>query len=181
VKGDWCWRVVSVFNFLRLENQEMTRSRGRTYNDDEMVQLIAEGGLSQAAIAERLGVHLNTVWTITHGLSRPDLQGRINNVIRSLRKEARRQGARRLKAAVDKHFDVGLASDKGVARRCREFLINLFIDDDEADSDNVEEKRKSRSIFGNLADLSPDLKNKVIEELGGPSDDIIFGGDRSEN
>jgi hypothetical protein len=159
----------------------MTRSRGRTYNDDQMVRLIAEGELSQRKIAECLGVNLSTVWTITHGLSRPDLQGRINDLIRSLREEARRQGVRKLKAIIDKHIDVGLADDKEVARRCREFLINLFIDDDETDSDNVEEKRKSRSIFGGLADLSSDLKDKVIEELGGPTDDIIFGGDRSEN
>ena len=159
----------------------MTCSPGRKYNDDEMVQLIAEGELSQVEIAECLGVSSRTVWSITHGQSRPDLQGRINDIVGAVRKEARRQGVRRLKKIIDKHIDVGLASDKEVARRCREFVINIFGDDDEACSDSAELKRKSRSIFSNIIDLSPDLKAKVIEELGGPTDDIIFGDKRSEN
>ena len=144
----------------------MVCSRGRTYDDDKMVELIAAGHLTHGEIAKRLGVSRVTVWRIIHGQSRPDLQGRVDGVISGFSLEARRMGARWLKSLLTKHIKVGLEGDGETARRCREFVINLFFEDVEPRSDGVRVGFSSAAVFNSQIELSPELQGRMIEELG---------------
>ena len=149
----------------------MTSSRGRTYDDDAMVELIAAGELTHGEIAKRLGVSRVTVWRIIHGQARADLQDRVDGVISGFSREARRLGIRWLKALVTKQIKVGLESDGETARRCREFMVNLCLEGAETHSDGECVGFASKAVFNSLVELSPELKSRVIEELGGSCDD----------
>ena len=149
----------------------MVSSRGRKYDDDKMVELIAAGELTRGEIAKRLGVNRVTVWRIIHGQSRPDLQGRLDGAVRGFSREARRVGGRWLKSLIDKHVKVGLEGDGETARRCREFVINLFCEEVDPRHDGAYVGFAAMSVFGSLTELSPELKSRVVEELGGPCDD----------
>jgi len=141
------------------------------YDDDKMVELIAAGELTHGEIAKRLGVNRVTVWRIIHGQSRPDLQSRVDGAVRGFSREARRLGSRWLKSLISKHIKVGLEGDGETARRCREFMVNLCLEGDETHSDGECVGFASMAVFNGLVELSPELKAKVIEELGGPCDD----------
>jgi len=150
----------------------MVSSRGHTYDDDEMVELIAAGQLTHGEIAKRLGVSRGTVWRIMHGQSRPDLQGRVDGVVSGFGRDAWRLGVRWLKALVTRHIKVGLEGDGETARKCREFLVNMFVEDAAARPDAARVGFDSTSVFNSLVELSPELKARVIEELGGPRDNV---------
>ena len=149
----------------------MVSSRKSAYDDDKMVELIAAGELTHGEIAKRLGVNRVTVWRIIHGQSRQDLQGRIDGVISGFSREARRIGVRWLKALLTKHIRVGMEGDGETARRCREFVINLFFERAETRSDGACVGFAPAAVFNSLVELSPELKARVVEELGGPCDD----------
>ncbi|MBC8868051.1 MAG: hypothetical protein H8E44_01470 [Planctomycetes bacterium] len=136
-----------------------------------MVELIAAGELTHGEIAERLGVNRVTVWRIIHGQSRPDLQVRVDGAVSGFSREARRLGARWLKALIGKHVKVGLEGDGETARRCREFVINLFFEEVEPRPDGARVGFVATAVFNSLVELSPELKARVVEELGGPRDD----------
>ena len=142
------------------------------YDEDKMVELIAAGQLTHGEIAKRLGVNRVTVWRIIHGRSRPDLQDRVDGVISGLGREARRLGVGWLKPLVARHIKVGLEGDGETARRCREFAINLFFGGVDTRSEGECVGLASTTMFHSLAELSPELKAKVIEELGGLCDDV---------
>ena len=47
------------------------------YDEDLLVELIAEGDVSHADIAEKVGITRRTVWSVANGHSRRDLQLKI--------------------------------------------------------------------------------------------------------
>ena len=149
----------------------MVSSRRSTYDDDKMVELIADGELTHGEIAKRLGVNRVTVWRIIHGQSRPDLQVRLDGAISGFSREARRVGSRWLASLITKHIKTGLDGDGETARRCREFMVNLFFEGAETRSEVECVGLGSTVVFNSLVELSPELKGKVIDELGGPRDD----------
>ena len=55
--------------------------RKKTYDEDLLVQLVAEGRMSYRKIAEQLGISPNTVSTIARGVFRPDLYARIRAAV----------------------------------------------------------------------------------------------------
>jgi len=64
----------------------------KDYDDDLLVELLARGEVSQAKIAERVGLDKAMVGLIARGRGRPDLQDRINAKTRQYLIERRRPG-----------------------------------------------------------------------------------------
>ncbi|MBT3200086.1 MAG: hypothetical protein HN350_09235 [Phycisphaerales bacterium] len=146
----------------------MTRSKGRKYNDDKMVHLIAASDLNDAEIGRQLNISTSMVWRIRHGQSRADLQERINDAIRGYIRELRLHVLSRLKKLADKHMEVGMEGESEIARRCREFMMKLFmVDVPPADepAPAIPVGPRVRRIFHNLPSLSPNLKTQMIDEL----------------
>ena len=150
------------------------------YDEDLLVELIASGDVSQTEIAERVGVSRRTVWRIANGQSRPNLQRKIAATVEGYRRETIRLAARFMKPILKKQIEVALEGDGETARKCREFLLKTFMIDlprqtdkkprPVADDDDGDAKKplNPTALYKNLAGLSPDLKRKVVEELGGP-------------
>ena len=63
-------------------------------HDDELVQLLARGELSDVQIAKRLGLSFSQVSRIARGEKRPDLQPKINAAMRENLKRAWKNGGR---------------------------------------------------------------------------------------
>ena len=62
--------------------------------DDDLVELLGRGELSEYQIAERVGISSSQVGRIARGETRPDLQPRINAAMRRILKEAWKNGGR---------------------------------------------------------------------------------------
>jgi len=157
-------------------------------NQDMLVELIAEGELTHGQIAERVGVSRRTVWKIANGLSRPDLQRKIAATVEGYRQAAIRAAARHMKALIEKQVEVALEGDGETARKCREFLLKTFMlaipdqaakVESQARKDPPPEPKQEReessnliALYNSLTELSPELQEKVIEELCGRDDEI---------
>ena len=141
------------------------RRRIKEYDDDLLVRLIAAGELTHAQIARRVGLSQDMVQRIASGRSRPGLQERIADLTRLYHVAARRLAAKWLKALLSKHIKNGIEGSGETARKCREFAINKFLDD------QVEECTAGLDQDGRgLADLPEPLKTQVVKALGGPED-----------
>jgi hypothetical protein len=170
-----------------------------TYDEDLLVELIADGDLSHEKIAERVGVCRRTVWRIANGMSRPDLRQRIEDVAEGYRQAALRHAARHMKPLLEKQIAVALEGDGETSRKAREFLLKTFMTALSDQAAKTAEKRKeelaaekkhaarnSRSIFRDdrLSDqimkFPTKLRDQVIVALGGPPDDVIFGDTRTQ-
>ena len=158
------------------------------YDENMLVELIAEGELSHGRIAERVGVSRRTVWKIANGLSRPDLQRKIAATVEGYRQAAIRAAARHMKALLEKQVQVALEGDGETARKCREFLLKTFmlaipeqaakVESQTRKDPPPEPKREQEessdliALYNSLTELSPELQEKVIEELCGRDDEI---------
>ena len=145
----------------------MTRSKGRTYNDDQMVELIAMGVHGDSEIARQLGVNRRTVWQIRHGQSRPDLQDRIDQAVNACLREIRRHAIGNLEALIDKQIQVAFADEGETARKCRDFVINLFLTGMPLAPDRKTKTNRTGSMefVHSLPELSSKLKDRIFEEL----------------
>ena len=162
------------------------------YDEDLLVELIASGDVSQTEIAERVGVSRRTVWRIANGQSRPNLQRKIADTVEGYRRETIRLAARFMKPILKKQIEVALEGDGETARKCREFLLKTFMIDlpgqtdkkprPVADDDDGDAKKplNPTALYKNLAGLSPDLKRKVVEELGGPAEERLSTTDSTD-
>jgi hypothetical protein len=151
------------------------------YDEDMMVELIANGELSHAKIAEQLDVSRRTVWRIANGLSRPDLQRKITDTVEGMRQATIRFAARHMDNLLEKQMEVALGEGE-TARKSREFMIKTFMVTIPAQADKVaskpppprgvdtDEKFDGLTLYNNLFDLSPELKKQVVEELCGPGE-----------
>jgi len=99
----------------------------RSYDDEEIVELLARGEMSYPEIATRLGISESLVGQISRGEKRPELQAHINARVQGHITEARRLGARWTKDLLAKHVKDGLAGDSETARRCREYALDQFL------------------------------------------------------
>ena len=152
------------------------------YDEDLLVELIAGGDVSQTEIAERVGVSRRTVWRIANGHSRPDLQQKIADTVEGYRQAAIRLAAKFMKPLLKKQIEVALEGDGEISRRCREFLLKTFMITLPQQAAKAPAKRKPRRIGDrqddavamgmNLMELSPDLKDRIVEELDGPTDEL---------
>jgi len=151
------------------------------YDEDLLVELIACGDVSQTEIAERVGVSRRTVWRIANGHSRPDLQQKIADTVEGYRQAAIRLAAKFMTPLLKKQIEVALEGDGEISRKCREFLLKTFMIALPQQAAKAAAKPKprrdnDRPLDGidprmSLMELSPDLKDQVVQELGGPDED----------
>ena len=161
------------------------------YDEDLLVELIAGGDVSQTEIAERVGVSRRTVWRIANGHSRPDLQQKIADTVEGYRQATIRLAVKFMKPLLKKQVEVALEGDGETSRKCREFLLKTFMIVLPEQAAKAAEKRKPsragdpstglRAGKGrekiapgmSLTELSPNLKEQVVEELGGPAEERL--------
>lgn len=101
--------------------------RKKNYNDDLLVALIVQGDVSFGRIARIIGLSRATVSAIANGLARPDLQPRIQAGLNAQKQAVERLGARYLKPLVARHIKIGMEGDGQLARKCREFVMELMV------------------------------------------------------
>jgi len=98
---------------------------------------------------------------------------RMEDAVSNLRREVRRLGAKWLPGLVTKHIKVALEGDDETARKCREFVINTFMNDAARNPAGAESDSGSGVPLSSLSELSDELKDRVLAELGGPTDDGV--------
>ncbi len=102
----------------------VTGHKHKSYDDHELVEMIAAGTLSYAQIGEKAGLAGATVSDIARGIKRLDLQPRIHAAAQSYRDQARQVGTAHLRTVVTKHITVGVNTEGETARKCREYVMN---------------------------------------------------------
>ena len=160
------------------------------YDEDLLVELIACGDVSQTEIAERVGVSRRTVWRIANGHSRPDLQQKIADTVEGFRQATIRMAAKWMKPLLSKQIKVALEGDGETARKCREFLLKTFMLTVPEHAAKTAAKRKPRpdpdrrldgiALYNSLVELSPELKDQVVKELGGPAEERLSTTDDTD-
>jgi len=100
--------------------------RKKHYDDELLVALIVRGDVSFGRIARIIGLTRNTVSAIANGRARPDLQPRIQAGLGAQKQLLERLGARYLRPLLAKHIKIGMEGDDALARRCREFVLELM-------------------------------------------------------
>ena len=163
----------------------------KKYNEDLLVELIADGRLTQGQIAEKVGISRRTVWRIEHGLSRPELQRKIAAVMEGYRQAAIRAAARHMTNLIEKQVQVAMSGDGETARKCREFLLKTLMlsipeqaskapppepaVDEEAQKAQAEKVASGLRFHRMLGNLTAESRDRMIEELGGPCDNTPQG------
>ncbi|MCY2932267.1 MAG: hypothetical protein NTV86_22790 [Planctomycetota bacterium] len=95
------------------------------YDDDELVELIAEGQLTYRAIGQRVGISEGLVKKIAQGRRRKDLARRLWDTEEGLLTEARRIGSRYARSLIMEQVRLGLTGEGEPARRAREFVLKF--------------------------------------------------------
>ena len=141
----------------------------KKYDDELLVALIAVGELPYAEIGRRVGISREMVCRIASGRGRPELSRRIGELIRVRRTSTRRLAAKWLKSLLSQHIRDGMADSSEMARKCREYVINKFLDDRvEDEGGESDDARRPMLPMRSMTELSPKLKAAVLKELGGP-------------
>ena len=151
------------------------------YDEDLLVELIADGELSHGEIAEQVGASRRTGWSIANGRSRPDLQQEIADTVEGYRQATIRLAAKYMQPLLLKQIKVALEGQGETARKCREFLIKTFMlavpdqaakaeekAEQAAEKTAEEEKPLNPLILSRaLHSLSPGLMDEICKELFG--------------
>jgi len=131
-----------IANCQPFTNCQVLRRKTTMYDEDLLVELIAESELTHGEIAQRVGVSRRTVWLIANGRSRPDLQQQIADTVEGYRQAAIRLAARHMRVLLEKQIQVALADNGETSRKAREFLLKNFMNVlDEAPARAVEKRR----------------------------------------
>ena len=96
-----------------------------TYDDDALVEMIAEGQLTYKTIGERVGISEGQVKKIALGQRRKDLARRLWDAEDGILNEARRIGSRYARNLIMEQVRLGLTGEGEPARRAREFLLKF--------------------------------------------------------
>ena len=115
----------------------MPSKRRVEYDEDLLVELIAEGELSYRQVAAKTGICWSMVARIARGERRRELQERIAAAVEGYRAKAQRLGVRLVASVVDKHVRDGIEGDGETARKCREYAMNQFLTPPEGAEGNV--------------------------------------------
>jgi transcriptional regulator with XRE-family HTH domain len=98
------------------------------YDEQLLVELMAEGSLSQKEIARRVGVTQTTISRIATGRSRPDLYKRICTLRGPTeRDKAMHTGSDYIRALLLTQLKVAMDQQGETARKCREYLLNKLL------------------------------------------------------
>ncbi|MDP6046892.1 MAG: winged helix-turn-helix domain-containing protein, partial [Phycisphaerae bacterium] len=114
------------------------------YDEDLLVELIADGELSHGEIAEQVGASRRTVWSIANGRSRPDLQQEIADTVEGYRQATIRLAAKHMQPLLLKQIKVALEGQGETARKAREFLLKNFMQALADEPAAAVEKRRAR-------------------------------------
>ena len=114
------------------------------YDEDLLVELIADSELSHEKIAEQVGVCRRTVWRIANGHTRRDLYEKIADTVEGYRQAALRVAARHMKPLLEKQVEVALEGDGETSRRAREFLLTTFMKALATEPAQAADKRRAR-------------------------------------
>lgn len=95
------------------------------YDDEEMVELIAEGQMTYAQIAAKLGVSESLVKKVARGARRRELLRRIWDVEDGMLSESRRMGSKYARNLMMEQVRLGLSGEGEPARRAREFVLKF--------------------------------------------------------
>ncbi|MCE5277439.1 MAG: hypothetical protein ABFD92_14290 [Planctomycetaceae bacterium] len=112
-----------------VEDMPLRSRKQAEYDDDELVEMLACRVLTQRQIAERLGLSLRYLRAVSCGEKRPELQPRILEAIGRHRELARRKGIGYLEPLLDRQAQVAMEGDGETARKAREYMISMFIDE----------------------------------------------------
>lgn len=139
------------------------------YDDDRLVQLIAEAELSYAAIGADVGLSESMVGRVARGEYRTELQPLITAIREGFADEARRLAARSARGAVatlvELTHDSGQPGD--VRRKAAGDILSHAIGDPSRTQVNVSQQQAQGP---DLAGLSAETKQQVLAELGGPAE-----------
>ena len=159
------------------------------YDEDLLIELIAEDRLSHSEIAEKVGVSRRTVWRIANGQSRPDLQKKLSAVAEGYRQAVIRLAAKHMEKLLKKQMKVALEEDGETARKSREFLLKTFMltipdqtaraEEKQREQDAAAEERKKKQKaeensgcmtvpLTDLSGFSPELQKSIVDELLDP-------------
>jgi len=151
-----------------------TRHSG-TYDEELLIDLLATPGLTQAQIAERVGISRPTVSRIAGGRARQDLQPRLQAAIAAQRTGARRAALRYVDSLMSVHLREGMDGGGELGRKCREFVINKVWEPSPADGETPDAAAQrcshcgARRIVNAIYTFPEDLRSAVIAALGGPT------------
>ena len=102
----------------------MTAGATKVYDEEAVVEAIARGAMSYAAIAREQGVSRACVSQIARGLRRPELHERIVERQEAVLMQARRLAVACAVQTMAVHIREGIEGKGETARRCREYLLN---------------------------------------------------------
>lgn len=138
----------------------------KDYDDNLLVELLGRGEMTEENIAETVGISRSTVWRVANGLTRPELQSRIQAVVDGMLTEARRSGARWMRKLLARQISEGLEGQGETARKCREYVLNKLMDNT---SDTPLQMQDQLPTPG----LTAEDYRAIAELKGGPRDDVF--------
>lgn len=149
-----------------------SRKRGN-YDDDLLVDLLAQGKLTFSQIADKAKLHKSSVRRIASGAARADLQPAIRQAELANIRRTRRIGAHNMPDLLQMQVDLGREGRDDLARKCREFVIKTFLDLD----DDGPQPQSIESQIPTFMKLSPETQARVVEDLrrresGCPQDEV---------
>jgi len=145
----------------------MVRQR-RRYDEDLLVEMIAEGQLTYAQMGRQLGISESLIKKIARGRRRRELLRRIWDIEDGMLSEARRVGSRYARNLIMEQVRLGLTGQGEPARRAREFVLKFAIS-----------ARPKRSDLPSEATGGPDWMVEQMEQLGIPRDQEEQDGEDS--
>ncbi len=102
----------------------MARGKVRTYSDEKLINLLAQGDYTYTQIGRAVGLSKAQVGKIARGERRKDLQTRIRAARRAFLEQAERLGIQWARPLLMRHIQVGLRGLGETARKCREFALD---------------------------------------------------------
>ena len=143
------------------------KRRGR-YDEDMLVQLLAEGQISYRKIAEKVGVSPSTVSAIARGVKRRDLTDRVDSLVADGIRRMKRLVSSCSRAVMARQIKLALEGDGEPARKAREFILRLAYKDPDPAGAFIGQARGAggRANFVSRADL--DLIAAVHGGAGAP-------------
>ena len=103
--------------------------RKGSYDEELLVNLLAQGHLSFRKIAAEVGLSLSMVSDIAHGRKRKDLHDRISGAVEDDHRRAKRLRSSSAWAIMKAHIKQGLEGEGEPARLSREFVLRLAYND----------------------------------------------------
>ena len=110
-------------------------SKPHGYDDEELIDLLADGRASHQQIAQRLGIEIQTVAAIARGSERPELQADIERASIEMLRQTRRMARSYAKGLLMAQLTEAIKGEGEPARKAREFLLDRLLTKDSGGDD----------------------------------------------